>query len=462
MAGKTAATTSDRLKAEGLGSRGFGNVPKFVMLDTGLSLEAKGIYAYLCSFAGGGETAFPGLSKITFDLRINKDTYYKHFRQLTENGYIKVIKNTSKEAVRGQRFSNNVYILVSSPEKFKEAQPAASGSVLRYTGMKSSGYGQVNKAVMTMQCLCLKAKGMYAYYAAFTGAGESAFPKQEVILYHTGVSRNSLNKYNNELIQANVLAVVQRKTNGAFSVNDYYLIDGERAGEPVHKISEAEAPAPMRNISETEKGDTLHNSSETEKPDTEKPLPKISETNNNSSKTNRNHNKQSSQSAALPPDGGEKTEERFVLDDFVEDPVFNTSWSKDETARALKMLLDYDRFADQSTYSRFEDGEIQRNTFILFYEALLSMLTCRVPQRFAGEHASQKEIAEKVGRYIKRTPAGKLYLDGVGDDACARYRAGCSMAEIKKPLAYMKSCIYEALTVGASATDAQIMFELSR
>ena len=350
---KTAGETSaDRLLAEGFSSKGFGNVPKFVMFDTDLSLEAKGIYAYLCSFAGGGETAFPGLSKITYDLCINKDTYYKHFKLLTKNGYIRVISNTSSEAVRGRRFSNNVYVLVSSPEKYTSSLSSENSPRLRYTGLKASGYGQVNKAVMTMQGLSIKAKAMYAYYAAYTGAGESAFPKQDVILYHTGISRNSLNKYNNELIDASVLSIVQRKVNGTFSVNDYCLCDTEKI-TPMHKFSETENSEPQLKISETEK------------PETEKPQPKISETNNNSIKNNRIYNKQSSKLSEADKEGG--TEDLF-LEDFRKNAVFDPSWSKDEASDALKLLLDFPRFSDPSNYERFEDGQIMRNTFMLFYE----------------------------------------------------------------------------------------------
>ena len=38
---------------------GYGIVAKFVMRDKNLSVEAKAIYAYICSFAGSGTTAFP-------------------------------------------------------------------------------------------------------------------------------------------------------------------------------------------------------------------------------------------------------------------------------------------------------------------------------------------------------------------------------------------------------------------
>ena len=80
----------DQLKVEGINFKGFGILPKYVMLDPDLSIEAKTIYAYFCSFAGNGSATFPGRDKILSDLPMSKDAYYKHFRQLTDQGYITV------------------------------------------------------------------------------------------------------------------------------------------------------------------------------------------------------------------------------------------------------------------------------------------------------------------------------------------------------------------------------------
>jgi len=79
----------DQLKVEGINFKGFGILPKYVMLDPDLSIEAKTIYAYFCSFAGNGSATFPGRDKILSDLPMSKDAYYKHFRQLTDQGYNK-------------------------------------------------------------------------------------------------------------------------------------------------------------------------------------------------------------------------------------------------------------------------------------------------------------------------------------------------------------------------------------
>lgn len=100
-------TTNDILKTDGIQSKGFGIVPKLVMQDQRLTIQAKAIYAYFCSYAGNGTTAFPSRSKILFDLSISKDTYYKHFNLLKQYGYIKV-----EQTHQGGKLSRNVYTLM--------------------------------------------------------------------------------------------------------------------------------------------------------------------------------------------------------------------------------------------------------------------------------------------------------------------------------------------------------------
>ena len=98
------------LEVEGINAQGFGMIAKMAMLDQRLTIEAKAIYSYFCSYAGGGSTAFPSVSKIVYDLKISKTRYYKHFDSLVECGYISVRQN--KE---GNKFANNIYTLNTNP-----------------------------------------------------------------------------------------------------------------------------------------------------------------------------------------------------------------------------------------------------------------------------------------------------------------------------------------------------------
>ena len=98
----------DKLITQGINSKGFGTIPKVLMQDRRLHVTAKAIYAYFCSYAGGGETAFPSRSKICEDLNIAIDTLGKYLKQLVDYQYIKI----EQQKVHG-KFSHNVYTLLS-------------------------------------------------------------------------------------------------------------------------------------------------------------------------------------------------------------------------------------------------------------------------------------------------------------------------------------------------------------
>ena len=101
------------LIVEGVNAQGYGTIPKLVMKDRRLTPQAKAIYAYFCSYAGCGSTAFPKVSQIMYDLNMTSKTYYKHFGLLTEFGYISVIKRKKE----GNKFDNNIYKLNMNPQK---------------------------------------------------------------------------------------------------------------------------------------------------------------------------------------------------------------------------------------------------------------------------------------------------------------------------------------------------------
>lgn len=107
----------DILRVEGVRSKGFGIIPKLVMQDKRISVASKGIYAYFCSYAGAGDTAFPSVKKICYDLNINcEDTFRKHMKPLKHLGYIKVEQQKCKDEFGRLMFSKNIYTLIDKPE----------------------------------------------------------------------------------------------------------------------------------------------------------------------------------------------------------------------------------------------------------------------------------------------------------------------------------------------------------
>lgn len=95
----------NKLEVKGINSQGFGTISKLVMRDRSLTPEAKAIYAYICSYAGAGCTAFPSVSLILADLGMSKPRYYKHRKLLEERGYITVFQGERQ----GSRYAHNTY-----------------------------------------------------------------------------------------------------------------------------------------------------------------------------------------------------------------------------------------------------------------------------------------------------------------------------------------------------------------
>ena len=110
---------------------GFGILPKAVMIDRDLSLQAKGIFAYLVTYAGNSETAFPSLRTISYQLRISKDTAGKYIKELRENGYLEI-----EQKREGGRFSHNVYKLIPCP---KIPYPKKTDSIITEPGDTEPG-----------------------------------------------------------------------------------------------------------------------------------------------------------------------------------------------------------------------------------------------------------------------------------------------------------------------------------
>lgn len=83
---------SKDFKLNGIYSKGYGTIAKSVMQDRNISIKAKGLYAYLCSFSGKCGSCYPSRSKICYDLNINNNTLSKYIKELVNSGYISTNK----------------------------------------------------------------------------------------------------------------------------------------------------------------------------------------------------------------------------------------------------------------------------------------------------------------------------------------------------------------------------------
>lgn len=125
---------SEILRTNEILSKGYGVSPKLVMIDENLSIEAKAIYAYLSSFCGSGNIAFPQISTIVNHLKVSNERFYKHFKLLIKYGYISV----SQERTQG-KFANNVYTLNTVVTPILEEEEEQSETDFTETGNTDNG-----------------------------------------------------------------------------------------------------------------------------------------------------------------------------------------------------------------------------------------------------------------------------------------------------------------------------------
>ena len=468
---------TDKLRVEGILFKGFGHIPKFIMLDTDLTIEAKGIYAYFCSFAGSGNSAFPSRDKILKDLSIGKDRYYKHYNLLILNGYLSAEQERRKDEKTGEVYlGNNIYTLIANPKKYVEKREQEDlhknkgYSRIRNSGMKSLGYGTIAKAPMLDNRLPLQAKGIYAYFCSFAGSGNSAFPKLSNILYHLQISEKTYYKYYGELVKFNYITPIQRNIKGRFSVNDYYI--NETPDEELVEIK------PFSKKSDTEKSIDNPSSlpfskkSDTQKPYTQKPYTQKSDTQNsdtnntNSFNTNSIYYNQSINQQPTKSDNLEKDREieyeikrNSIRDEMISNQKlpYKYTANRDNMEIAIHLLTEYDNYLEwylANKRNMLNENELRFSTFKLFNEAIIEMLTTE-KMNLKGSYTTYAKVYDKLSEFIE-IEEEYMSIGDIMDNAIGDYIKACEFTEIKNPLGYMKSVIWNCLQTGNISVNSAI------
>lgn len=214
------------LEVEGVNAKGYGIISQAIMFDRDLSVQSKAIYAYFVSYTGSGRTIFPKRETILADLKMSKNTFYKHFNPLVKNDYIRISK--------AKGFKNkNVYTVCNNPKKVNcVIESNKTESLLSVDGINAQGYGFIPKLIMCDCRIDIKAKGLIAFFYSLVQAGSKAFPHRKTICIYLGLSKDTYYKSLNQLIKYNYITVKQRHTkNGRFTVNDY-ILNSNPAGSP--------------------------------------------------------------------------------------------------------------------------------------------------------------------------------------------------------------------------------------
>ena len=445
----------DRLELEGLLFKGFGHIPKFVMLDIDLSIQAKAIYAYFCSYAGSGNSAFPSRDKIVRDFMIGKDTYYTHYNLLLNNGYITARqKRITIEETGECRLGNNIYTLIANPKKFVEAKEVADKhknkgyARVRNNGMKSLGYGTIPKAIMLDDRIDIKAKGIYAYFCSYAGSGNSAFPKLKDLLYHLQISSNTYYKYFNELIALNYISTEQRVIRGKFAVNDYYLNETPNIDlvveKPILKNPDTGIKKPILKNPYTENPDIV-------KPYTENPDTIIK----NKKDTNSIYYNQSINQQPAKPDIGKEIDrlskkelELIIREELLENKEIPYKYTADPRKMeiAIHIITDYYHVMNWFKENEETADELYHALFKVFNEALVEMLTSD-KMVLKGAYVTYAKVYDKVSENIVIND-GYFHIGDFMQNAINDYRNALEVTDIQNDLQYMKSVIWNSLQVG--------------
>lgn len=96
-----------KISETALGIHGYAIAFNKVLRDEKVSIGAKGLYSYLCSYAGTKRIAFPTLNKILKELSLSKSTLYKYTEELTSSGYILTM---NLQRAKGRRKSKHYFI----------------------------------------------------------------------------------------------------------------------------------------------------------------------------------------------------------------------------------------------------------------------------------------------------------------------------------------------------------------
>lgn len=128
-----------------LQSYGYGIVSQLPMKDREMSIQAKGVYAYLVSCAGNDKQTYPTKEKMCYDLGIKKvDTLSKYIKQIQARGYIKIVK-TKRDNLKYK----NVYLIATDTRtieiwkrEFEEGKEIEEAEVIA-ENKKSLTYSEV-------------------------------------------------------------------------------------------------------------------------------------------------------------------------------------------------------------------------------------------------------------------------------------------------------------------------------
>lgn len=146
----------------------------------------------------------------------------------------------------------------------------------------------------------------------------------------------------------------------------------------------------------------------------------------------------------------------LVLEELYEQRTLPYEYVMDER----KMTIAIHEFTEYEHYKKYADlnvdEEFRFSVIKLFNEALIEMLTNRNPMTLKGAYVTYAKVYDKLVTYIsfESDIYGSIY--SLQDTAVGDFTLACKEQSIKNHLAYMKSCIWNAMQVGDIGIQALI------
>lgn len=222
---------------QGVLEKGYGIIPKILMLDNSINIEAKAIYGYLASYAGNGGSAFPGVDRMISDLSISRERFYKYRKQLIETGYINV---KGRKDDKGRQ-ETSLYILnsyISKPqsgkpytEKLQSEKPQSENTITNSNSINSNSINSNSNKSSSSTTL-------YSYYEE--NIGRLITPREVEILnsyIQDGLSEEVIKYAIDEAIERNarnmkyIRCILNRCLDeGKTEIHHLKKKDGEKSG----------------------------------------------------------------------------------------------------------------------------------------------------------------------------------------------------------------------------------------
>ena len=125
--------------------------------------------------------------------------------------------------------------------------------LLKVQGIMRKGYGIIPKVPMQDKRLTPEAKGLYAYFRSYAGAGTTAFPGRNKIIDDMQMSKHRYYKHLNILVQYGYLHIEQATDNkGRFLRNIYTLLEVVEEGTEPQEPKKKRKPPPCPSFSDTD------------------------------------------------------------------------------------------------------------------------------------------------------------------------------------------------------------------